>query len=103
MATPETRDATGSEPDQRKDVVMETSQHTPSATPRSARVGIAIGFATIAIAAVMSNASAFTRAAEPSAAIALPASLAVSSDQVDWSRVQPANITPAESVAAYDR
>ena len=85
---------------------MQTSQHTPSATPRSARVGIAIGFATIAIAAVMSNASAFTRAAEPSAAaaaVALPANLSVSSDQVDWSRVQPANITPAESVAAYDR
>lgn len=85
---------------------METSQHTPSVTPRSARVGIVIGFATIAIAAVMSNASAFTRAAEPSAAeaaIALPSSPATLSDQVDWSRVQPANITPAESVAAYDR
>lgn len=85
---------------------MQTSQHTLSATPRSARVGIAIGFAVVAIAALMSNASAFTRTGEQSAsgaAVALPASLAVSSDQVDWSRVQPANITPAESVAAYDR
>lgn len=85
---------------------MQTSQHTPSATPRSARVGIAIGFAVVAIAALMSNASAFTPTAQAStrgAVIALPASLAVWSDQVDWSRVEPANITPAESVAAYDR
>lgn len=85
---------------------MQTSQPTPSATPRSARVGIAIGFAAVAIAAVMSNASAFTRTGEQSASgavVALPGNLAVSSDQIDWSRVQPANITPAESVAAYDR
>ena len=85
---------------------MQTSQHTPSATPRSARVGIAIGFAAIAITALMSNAGAVTRPADPpaaGAAIALPINPAALSAQVDWSRVQPANITPAESVAAYDR
>ena len=85
---------------------MQASQNTLPAAPRRVRFGIAIGFAVAAIAAVMSSASAFTPSAQAStrsAAVALPASLAVSSDQVDWSRVQPANITPAESVAAYDR
>lgn len=85
---------------------MQTSQHTPSAAPRSARVGIAIGFTAIAIAALMSNASAVMRPADPlagGAVIVLPTNLAALSDQVDWSRIQPANITPAESVAAYDR
>ncbi len=85
---------------------MQTSQPTPSATPRSARVGIAIGFAAIAIAAVMSNASAVTHPADrpaAGAAVAPPSSLSDLSAQVDWSRVQAANITPAESVAAYDR
>lgn len=78
----------------------------PSPTARAARVWIAVGFATAAIAAVMSNASAVTRTAEQSAAgavIALPSQAILSSEQVDWSKVQSANITPAESVAAYDR
>lgn len=73
---------------------------------RVARACIVIGFAVVAIAAAMSNASAFTRTAEqssPSAVIALPAQLAEPSDQGDWSKVVFANITPAESVAAYDR
>ena len=74
--------------------------------PSNARAWIAIGFAAIAIAAVMSNASAFTRSAQQSASgavIALPAQLAEPADQVDWSKLPLANITPAESVAAYDR
>lgn len=78
----------------------------PSSPARAARVWIAVGFATVAIAAVMSNAGAVTRTAEQSAAgavIALPSQAIVSSEQVDWSKVQSANITPAESVAAYDR
>lgn len=78
----------------------------PSSSARAARIWIAVGFATVAIAAVMSNAGAVTRTAEQSAAgavIALPSQAIVSSDQVDWSKVQSANITPAESVAAYDR
>jgi hypothetical protein len=83
-----------------------TATTAQSSTARAARVWIAFGFATVAIAAVMSNAGAVTRTAEQSASgavIALPSQLAVSSDQVDWSKVQAANITPAESVAAYDR
>ena len=78
----------------------------PSSYARAARIWIAVGFATVAIAAVMSNAGAVTRTAEQSAAgavIALPPQAIASSDQVDWSKVQSANITPAESVAAYDR
>ncbi len=83
-----------------------TATTTQSSTARAARVWIAVGFATVAVAAVMSNASAVTRTADQSAVgavIALPAQGIVSSDQVDWSKVQTANITPAESVAAYDR
>jgi len=83
---------------------MQASQHTPSATPRSARVGIAIGFAVIAIAAVMSNASAGTTGHVATGSVTtLPASTTDLGAQVDWTRVQTANITPAESVAAYDR
>lgn len=70
------------------------------------RVGIAVGFAVLAIIAVMSSASAVTRTAEQSASgdvIALPSQVAEPSDQVDWSKVKLANITPAESVAAYER
>jgi hypothetical protein len=77
-----------------------------SSPARNGRVWLAIGFAVVAIAAVVSNASAVTRTAEQSvsgAVIALPAQLAEPSDQVDWSKVKAANITPAESVAAYDR
>ncbi len=83
-----------------------TTTSVESITPRAARLWVAVAFATVAVAAVMSNASAITRTAEQSASgavIALPSQLAVSSDLVDWSKVQSANITPAESVAAYDR
>mgnify|MGYP001472089284 CR=1 FL=1 len=75
-------------------------------TARAARAWIAIGFAVVAIAAVASNARAFAGGAEQSASgalIALPAQFAEPSDQVDWSKVAFASITPAESVAAYDR
>lgn len=86
---------------------MENITTTVQSSPaRAARLWIAVGFATVAVAAVMSNASAFTRTAEQSASgavIALPSQPIVSSEQVDWSKVQVANITPAESVAAYDR
>lgn len=86
---------------------MDNTATSAESTPaRAARIWIAAGFATVAIAAVMSNASAFTRTAEQSASgavIALPSQLAEPSDQVDWSKVKAANITPAESVAAYDR
>jgi hypothetical protein len=75
-----------------------------SQTSRTARVGIAIGFAVCAIAAVMSNASAGTTGHVASGAVtALPASTSDLGAQVDWSRVQAANITPAETVAAYER
>jgi hypothetical protein len=77
-----------------------------SSSARAGRVWLAVGFSVVAIAAVMSNAGAVTRTAEQSvsgAVIALPSQLAETSDQVDWSKVQTANITPAESVAAYDR
>lgn len=82
--------------------------HTQSTAslPSNARAWIAIGFAAVAIAAVMSNAQAFARGAEQSATgavIALPAQLAEPSDQVDWSKLPLSTITPAESVAAYDR
>lgn len=83
-----------------------TATSAPSSPARAARVWIALGFGAVAIAAVMSNASAFTRTAEQSASgavISLPSQLAVASDGVDWSKVPIANITPAESVAAYDR
>jgi hypothetical protein len=86
---------------------MENTAISAESTPaRAARIWIAAGFATVAIAALMSNASAFTRTAEQSASgavIALPSQLTEPSDQVDWSKVKAANITPAESVAAYDR
>lgn len=81
---------------------MSNRQETSNAT----RAGIAIGFAAFAIAAVMSSASAGIRTAAQSATGevgALPASADDLGAQVDWSRVQTANITPAESVAAYDR
>lgn len=75
-------------------------------TSSSTRVGIAIGFAAFAIAAVVSNASAGIPAAAAvtsgSAAVP-PASASDLGAQVDWARVQTANITPAESVAAYER
>jgi hypothetical protein len=73
-------------------------------TANSTRVGIAIAFAACAIAAVMSNASAGTAEHVASGAVtALPASTTDLGAQVDWSRVQAANITPAETVAAYER
>ena len=84
---------------------METKTATTT-LPTNARAWIAVGFAAVAIAAVMANAQAFARGAEQSASgavIALPAQLAEPSDQVDWSTLPLANITPAESVAAYDR
>lgn len=80
-----------------------TAQSLPSP---ARRVGIAIGFAALAIIAVMSSAKAVTRTAEQSASgnvIALPSRVIEPSDQVDWAKVKLANITPAESVAAYER
>lgn len=87
---------------------METKS-TIATLPTQARAWIAVGFAAVAIAAVMSNAQAFAGGAEPSATgtvIATPAQaaeVAQLSDQVDWARLPLSNITPAESVAAYDR
>lgn len=81
---------------------MSNRQQNSSAT----RVGIAISFAAFAIAAVMSNASAGIRTAAQSASGEVSPPSANATDlgaQVDWSRVQPANITPAETVAAYER
>jgi hypothetical protein len=75
---------------------MSNRQHHSSAT----RVGIAIGFAAFAIAAIVSNANAGMGSAQ---AAPLPASATDLGAQVDWSSVQPANITPAETVAAYER
>lgn len=75
-------------------------------TSNTTRVGIAIGFAAFAIAAVMSSASAGIRTAAQSSSGEvgqLPASASDLGAQVDWARVQTANITPAESVAAYER
>jgi len=83
---------------------METK--STASLPSNARAWIAVGFAAVAIAAVMSNAQAFTRGAAQSASgavIALPAQLAEPADQVDWSKLPLSSITPAESVAAYDR
>lgn len=83
---------------------METK--STASLPSNARAWIAIGFAAIAIAAVMANANAFSRGAQQSASgavNALPTQVAELGDQVDWSRLPLANITPAESVAAYDR
>jgi len=71
-----------------------------------ARLRMAAGFGAVAITTLVSHASALTRTAEPPAAaprIVSATQLAVSTDQIDWSRVPMANITPAESVAAYDR
>ena len=83
-----------------------TTRRIEASAAHTGRAWIAVGFAVVAIAAVMSNARAFTRAAGQSvtgAVLALPAQLAEPSDQVDWSKVKAANITPAESVASYDR
>lgn len=84
---------------------METKS-TAASLPTQTRAWIAIGFAAVAIAAVMSNAQAFAGGSSQSASgavIELPAQLAEPSDQVDWNKLPLANITPAESVAAYDR
>lgn len=83
---------------------METK--STASLPTHTRAWIAVGFAAVAIAAVFSNAQAFTRGAAQSASGAVVASLAPLaelSDQVDWSKLPLSNITPAESVAAYDR
>ncbi len=79
---------------------------TPASSPAHARAWIAVGLAAVAIAAVMSNARAFAGGPSQSASgtvIELPAQLAEPADQVDWSKLPLSNITPAESVAAYDR
>lgn len=73
-------------------------------TNNTTRVGIAVAFAAFAIAAVMSNASAGTTGHVATGSVTmLPASATDLGAQVDWSRVQTANITPAETVAAYER
>ena len=84
---------------------METKS-TTAALPTLARAWIAIGFAAVAIAAVMSNAQAFAGGSSPVASgtvVELPSQLAELSAQVDWAKVPLSNITPAESIAAYDR
>ena len=87
---------------------METKSRTAT-LPTQARAWIAIGFAAVAIAAVMSNTQAFAGGAEPAAtgAVTTPlvqgAEVARLSDQIDWARLPLSNITPAETVAAYDR
>ncbi len=84
---------------------METKSTTAS-LPANSRAWIAIGFAVVAIAAVMSNAQAFAGSPSSSASghvIELPAQLAEPADQVDWAKLPLSTITPAESVAAYDR
>ncbi len=76
------------------------------ALPNSARIWPAIGFAVVAITVLVSQARALARNDEvpaSAAAIAAPMQLVERADQVDWSRLPMANITPAESVAAYDR
>lgn len=83
---------------------METK--STASLPTHARAWIAVGFAAVAIAAVVSNAQAFTRGgaqAASGAVIALPSQVAELSDQVDWASLPLSNITPAETVAAYDR
>lgn len=86
---------------------METKS-TTAALPTSARAWIAVGFATVAIAAVMSNRQAVAGGAESSAGaahtpLAAGAEVARLSDRIDWARLPLSNITPAETVAAYDR
>lgn len=86
---------------------METKS-TAATLPTQARAWIAVGFAAVAIAAVMSNSQAVAGGAEPSATgaaitLAHVAEVTQLSDQVDWARLPPSNITPAETVAAYDR
>lgn len=68
------------------------------------RLGIAIGFAMLASAAIGFNVTAAT----PSAPAAMTAASASSfayrwTEAVDWEHVSPARITPAETVGAYDR
>jgi hypothetical protein len=82
------------------------SKSTTASLPTQARTWIAVGFAAVAIAAVMSNTQAIAGSAEPAASgsvIAPAAPLADLASQVDWSRLPLSNITPAETVAAYDR
>ncbi len=87
---------------------METKS-TAATLPTPARAWIAIGFAAVAIAAVMSNTQAFAGGAESSAdgaantPLAPMAEVARLSDRIDWARLPLSNITPAETVAAYDR
>lgn len=84
---------------------METKS-TTSSLPTQARAWIAVGFAAVAIAAVMANAQAFAGGATSSASGAVtepPSQLTELSDRVDWNKLPLSNITPAESIAAYDR
>lgn len=84
---------------------METKSTTAS-LPTLARAWIAVGFAAVAIAAVMANAQAFAGGASQSASgvVTEPTSqLPELSERVDWSKLPLSNITPAESIAAYDR
>lgn len=69
------------------------------------RLGIAIGFAMLASAAIVFNVAA---AASPSAPVAMPAATESTfayqwTEAVDWERVAPSRITPAETVGAYER
>lgn len=82
------------------------NQSTTASLPTLARAWLAVGFAAVAIAAVMSNAQAFSPASEASASGATgvqSAPLSELSDRVDWNKLPMSNITPAETVAAYDR
>lgn len=79
---------------------------TARTLPSSARVLPAIGFAVVAITVLVSQARALARSDEmpvQGTSIAAPERLVEPADQVDWSRLPMANISPAESVAAYDR
>ena len=84
---------------------METKS-TIASLPSPARAWIAVGFAVVAIAAVVSNADAVTGGAEPSAAgpvIMLPAPPDSLSGPLEGAQLPLSAVTPAETVAAYDR
>jgi hypothetical protein len=86
-----------------KGVVMNHQQMQATTESAVPRLGIAIGFAMLASAAIVFNvAAAMPQPAQAPVAGAAPFAYQWT-EAVDWERVAPARITPAETVGAYER
>lgn len=90
-----------------KGVVMGHSAMQVQAVRHSPRGWVALGFAALAVGAVVVASGTLTRSAHAAAdarvAIAVPGTAFDLGATVDWDRVADGPVTPAESVAAYDR